>query len=71
MTERGTLSLHLKDGAEYHWEGCSNVRLATRELRWTNARGEKRSMALAFLQSWNFTPALPLDTNGSEPSRTK
>lgn len=48
-----TLVLNLKDGAQYVWEGVSNVREAKREVRWTNARGEKRSMALAFLSSWS------------------
>lgn len=50
-----TIHLYLKDGAEYHWDGVTNVRQATKEVRWTNARGEKRSMALAFLKKWSTT----------------
>lgn len=53
--ESGTLHLRLKDGAEYDWDNVTKVREATREVRWTNARGEKRSMALAFLKRWWVT----------------
>jgi hypothetical protein len=35
----------------------SNVRLSKNELRWTNARGEKRSMALAFIATWQHMPS--------------
>lgn len=48
----GTLHLRLKDGAAYDWEGATKVREAKAEVRWTNARGEKRSMALAFVARW-------------------
>lgn len=48
----GTLRIEAKDGAVYVWENCTKVRQATEELRWTNARGEKRSMANAFLCRW-------------------
>jgi len=48
-----TLHLTLKDGHQYHWVGCTNIREAKKEVRWTNARGEKRSMAKAFLHSWH------------------
>lgn len=54
--QAGTLHLRLKDGAAYDWEGATKVREAKDEVRWTNARGEKRSMALAFLGRWWVTP---------------
>lgn len=38
----------------YRHEGVTNVRQAKRELRWTNARGEKRVMALAFVDTWKI-----------------
>lgn len=37
----------------YEHANVSNVRLSKNELRWTNARGEARSMALAFVGSWH------------------
>lgn len=53
--QEGTLHLRLKDGAGYDWEQATKVREAKREVRWTNARGERRSMALAFLARWWVT----------------
>lgn len=50
--EAGTLHLRLKDGRAYDWPGATKVREAKREIRWTNARGEARSMARAFLARW-------------------
>lgn len=50
-----TLLIYTKDGAAYGWPRCTNVRQAKRELRWTNARGEHRSMALAFIATWHTT----------------
>lgn len=50
--EDGTLHLRLKDGAGYDWAAVTKVREAKREVRWTNARGERRSMALAFVHRW-------------------
>jgi len=50
-----TLTIYAKDGAAYAWPGCTNVRQAKRELRWTNVRGEIRTMALAFIATWNTT----------------
>ena len=47
-----TLSILAKDGARYEHPGATNVREAKHELRWTNARNEKRSMALAFIDVW-------------------
>jgi hypothetical protein len=47
------LEITAKDGARYKHEEATNVRQAKRELRWTNARGEKRSMALAFIDKWS------------------
>lgn len=49
----GTLVIYAQDGAAYLWPRCTNVRQAKRELRWTNARGEHRSMALAFIATWH------------------
>lgn len=53
--QAGELHLRLKDGAAYDWPGVTKVRQAAREIRWTNARGEKRSMALAFVDRWWVT----------------
>ncbi len=52
----GTLRLWARDGAHYAWPGCTAIRLADRELRWTNARGEPRSMARVFLARWQVEP---------------
>ena len=49
------LIIHTRDGAAYGWLRCTNVRQAKRELRWTNARGERRTMALAFIATWHTT----------------
>jgi hypothetical protein len=67
----GTLHLFLKDGHEYHWVGCTNIREAAKEVRWTNLRGEKRSMAKVFLDRWEVSPALPKDTEGTMSPRDK
>lgn len=40
----------------YRHAGISNVREAKKELRWTNARGEARSMAWAFIAEWHLEP---------------
>ena len=42
-------------GHKYVHKGITNVRLAKRELRWTNARGEPRSMALCFIRTWDLS----------------
>ncbi len=52
MHERGTLVIETRCRRTYRHEGVTNVRQAKRELRWTNARGEKRQMALAFIATW-------------------
>lgn len=54
--EDGTLHLRLHDGAEYDWEQATKVRAAKREIRWTNARGERRAVALVFITRWWVTP---------------
>lgn len=40
----------------YRYPDVTNVREAKHELRWINARGERRSMALAFIRIWDVTP---------------
>ncbi len=52
-----TLVLVTVGARTYEHADVSNVRLAKREIRWTNARGEKRSMALAFVSSWGVRNA--------------
>lgn len=51
------LLLLTKTGGIYRWPSCTQVRRTESELRWTNRRGEKRSMALAFLESWEISEA--------------
>jgi hypothetical protein len=53
IMQNRTLVLYAKDGAVYRWPQCTNIRQATRELRWTNIRGEHRTMALAFIAAWH------------------
>lgn len=47
------LIIETKCGFTYRHNGVSNVRTSKNELRWTNARGEPRSMALAFIEDWH------------------
>lgn len=51
------LTIETRCRRRYVHEGVSNVRQAKRELRWTNARGEKRVMALAFVAGWRTEEA--------------
>lgn len=39
---------------KYRHHNVSNVRLSKKELRWTNAHGEKRSIALVFVTEWKI-----------------
>jgi hypothetical protein len=55
VTQSGFLVIYLKDGAAYLWPHCTKIRSASRELRWTNARNEHRSMAHAFIDHWHIT----------------
>lgn len=52
-----TLTIWTKCQHTYTHEGATNIRQAKRELRWTNARGEPRSMALAFIRVWHCSEA--------------
>lgn len=45
------LIINTKCGHSYTHSQVSNVRAAKRELRWTNANGDARSMAWAFIDS--------------------
>lgn len=62
-----TLAIYVRDGAAYLWPRCTNVRQAKRELRWTNARGEKRTMALAFIHTWHTTEETNMPSIPGEP----
>jgi len=46
------LTIHTNCCQVYIHDNVTNVRRAKRELRWTNARGEPRSMAMAFVCCW-------------------
>ncbi len=46
------LTIETRCRHRYVHEGVTNVRQAKRALRWTNARGEKREMAIAFIETW-------------------
>lgn len=52
MGDETTLIIETKCRHRYRHDGATKVRQAKRELRWTNARGEKRTMALAFIDRW-------------------
>lgn len=47
-----TLIILTKCQHTYLHQGVTNIRLSKNELRWTNANGEKRSMALVFIEDW-------------------
>lgn len=47
------LTITTKCHHTYTHYNVSNVRLSKNELRWTNAQGEKRSMALVFIDTWH------------------
>lgn len=43
------LAILAKDGTQYWHLDVGNVRYSKHELRWTNSHGEKRQMALCFI----------------------